>query len=163
MGITGDHPMTSTERDLPGVIAPPPLLYAAPLALALWAHHIHPLPFLPPRLAPLLGAVLVGFGFIGFAGVAAFRRVGTSPSPWRPTTALVTSGPYRMTRNPMYLGLTLMYLGVCCWINTAWPLIPLPVILLAMQLGVIKREEAYLERKFGGEFRQYCSRVRRWL
>lgn len=155
--------MTSSHRDHAAIVAPPPLLYAVPLGLGLWAQHIHPLPFLPRGLALPLGITLVGLGLIGLAALAAFRRARTSPNPWRPVTALVTRGPYRITRNPMYLGFTLMYLGVSCWINTAWPLFPLPVVLFVMQYGVIRREEVYLEKKFGDEFVQYCARVRRWI
>lgn len=76
---------------------------------------------------------------------------------------MVTNGPYRFTRNPMYLGFTLLYLGAAFWVNTAWPVILLPLVLAVMHYGVIVREEAYLERVFAEEYRTYRQRVRRWL
>lgn len=155
--------MTNSNRDTPGLMIPPPVLYAGPLALALWAQHLHPEPFLPQRVAPLLGVVLLILGSIGFGGVWAFRQAGTSPNPYRPSTTLVTTGPYRVSRNPMYLGFTLLYLGVTCWVNSLWPLLALPFIIVVMHWGVIAREEAYLERRFGEDYRQYRERVRRWF
>jgi protein-S-isoprenylcysteine O-methyltransferase Ste14 len=95
--------------------------------------------------------------------VLAFRRAGTHPQPWRPATALVVTGPYRFSRNPMYVGATLFYIGISFWVNSLWPLLLLPVVLVIMSRGVIAREEAYLERLFGDEYRSYRSRVRRWL
>ncbi len=81
----------------------------------------------------------------------------------KPTNALVSSGPFRFSRNPMYVGLTLLYLSISLILNTAWPLVFLPGALLLMQFGVIKREETYLEGLFGQDYRQYRARVRRWL
>ncbi len=155
--------MDTNTRDIPGVVAPPPLLYALPLAVGLYAQHVRPQALLPAEIGRPVGMALVVLGLIGMAGVVAFRRARTSPNPWRPTTALVLTGPYRWTRNPMYVGMTLLYLGATAWVNTVWPLIPLPVILLVMQRGVIAREEAYLETRFGNEYRKYKEHVRRWL
>jgi protein-S-isoprenylcysteine O-methyltransferase Ste14 len=131
--------------------------------LGLWYQHLHPRGFLPASLAPVLGGLFVVLGFVGFAGVWAFRRAGTSPNPWRPASALVTSGPYGFSRNPMYLGFTFLYIGVTCWSNSLWPLLPLPFILLYMDRDIIAKEEAYLERRFGDSYREYRGRVRRWL
>src|ERR1041384_6442375 len=148
--------MNNGRGETPGVVAPPPLLYAVPLAAGLVAQHYRAQSVLPPPVGRVVGVGLVVLGFIAFAPVAAFRRAGTSPNPWKPVTALVVSGPYRWTRNPMYLGLTLWYLGITAWVNTLRPL-------LALHFGVIRREEAYLERQFGGEYRRYKATVRRWL
>lgn len=155
--------MPDNRRDIPGLPFPPPLLYALPLALGLWLQHRFPRPFLPHQLAMPIGILFLALGMIGFVAILAFRRAGTSPNPWRPTTAMVTGGPYRVSRNPMYLGFTLMYLGGTCWANSLWPLVPLPIILFLMQRMVIMREEAYLETRFGEEYRQYRNRVRRWI
>lgn len=155
--------MPDTKRDIPGLPFPPPVLYAVPLALGLLLQRRLPAPFLPRPLAMPLGALFLALGMIGFAAIVAFRRAGTSPNPWRPTTAMVTGGPYRFTRNPMYLGFTLLYLGTTCWVNTLWPLLVLPVILILMQRLVIEREERYLETRFGEEYLKYRSRVRRWI
>jgi protein-S-isoprenylcysteine O-methyltransferase Ste14 len=102
-------------------------------------------------------------GLIVLPALLAFRRARTSPKPWKPTTALVTTGPYRFTRNPMYLGFTLLYLSTTVWVNTMWPVLFLPLVLLLMHYGVIIREEAYLERVFGEAYQTYRRRVRRWL
>lgn len=155
--------MPADSPDISGVVAPPPLLYAVPLLLALVVQYFRPQPLLPAGVGPLVGAILLVLGLVGMTSIMAFRRAHTSPNPWRPTTALVRSGPYRWTRNPMYVGMTLLYLGVTAGVNTVWPLIPLPVILLVMQRGVIAREEVYLERRFGEAYRKYKGEVRRWI
>ena len=80
-----------------------------------------------------------------------------------PTTAIVVHGPYRFTRNPMYVSLVGLYAGVTLFVNSAWPLILLPAVVLLVQRQVIAREEAYLEAKFGEEYRAYKARVRRWI
>lgn len=101
--------------------------------------------------------VLVGWSF------KRFWAVGTSVVPVRPTTAIVVQGPYRFTRNPMYLGLLLLYLGVAGWFGFAGPLVLAPVLVWVISAYVIAREERYLERKFGGEYLRYKTQVRRWL
>jgi len=125
--------------------------------------HWYPRTFLPSQAATPLGIALAVLGLVGIAGVAAFQRAGTSPNPWQPTSRLVSSGIYRLSRNPMYIGFTLWYLGSTCWLNSLWPLLLLPVVLLFVHYGVVLREERYLERKFGEEYREYEGRVRRWL
>jgi protein-S-isoprenylcysteine O-methyltransferase Ste14 len=156
--------MTSPERPpIAGVVAPPPLIFGAPLVTGLLLDRWHPLPFLPPTIATWIGIPLFLGLFVGFPAVIAFRRAATSPNPWRPSTALVTDGIYGVTRNPMYLGMLLLYLGGSCWGNSLWPLCFLPLVLGVMHVGVIVREEAYLESQFGEEYRSYRKRVRRWL
>jgi protein-S-isoprenylcysteine O-methyltransferase Ste14 len=83
--------------------------------------------------------------------------------PNRPASALATGGPYHFTRNPMYVGMALLYIGLALVLNTAWPLVFLPLVLLIIDAAVIRREERYLISAFGEEYRAYCSRVRRWL
>ena len=146
-----------------GVIAPPPLLYAVPLAIGLLLQHWYPLRVMDAGGGRILGLVLVLAGLVGAPAIRAFRRADTSPKPWVPSTALVTSGPYRYTRNPMYLGFTLMYLGITFGANSAWPLVFLPVVLIVMHYGVIVREEKYMSQLFGEEYASYRARVRRWV
>jgi protein-S-isoprenylcysteine O-methyltransferase Ste14 len=146
-----------------GVLVPPPLLYAVPLAVGLLIQHWSHLPIVPGWAAAPLGVACVFLGVVGLPAVLAFHRARTSPNPFRPSSALVTTGPYRFSRNPMYVGLTLLYAGVAIWVNTVWPLLFLPVILIVLHYGVVVREEAYLERTFGDEYRHYARRVRRWL
>lgn len=150
-------------RDTAGVIAPPPLIYLLPLVAGLLLDRWAPIGGVPSGPARLVGTLcLAGFAIAVFALVA-FRRAGTRPEPWKPTTALVTAGPYRFTRNPMYLGFTLLYLGLALWFGGYWTLLLLPLVLLLMVRGVIQREEAYLSRLFGAEYDAYRQRVRRWM
>jgi len=158
--------MTTPSSDTSGVRVLPPLIYAG-LFLAGYAVHR----FLPLRLwgDPPAALRLVGWGLIlagvllAASAVMLFRRAGTTPNPTRPTTALVLHGPYRFTRNPMYVGLGLCYLGTALLVNSIWPLILLPGLIALVQRWVIAPEEAYLERKFGAEYRSYRTQVRRWL
>ena len=146
-----------------GVVAPPPLIYAVPLVAGLLLQQWHAFPIVSSGPTTVLGILLVLSGLVGAPAITAFRRASTSPKPWVPSTALVTTGPYRFTRNPMYLGFTLMYLGVAVWANTLWPFLFLPLVLGAMHYGVIIREEAYMASTFGAAYEEYRNRVRRWL
>jgi protein-S-isoprenylcysteine O-methyltransferase Ste14 len=92
-----------------------------------------------------------------------FRRAGTSMVPLNPSTALVVSGPYRFTRNPMYLGMAFLYVGLAFALGVIWALFLLPLVIAAVDQLVIAREEAYLVRKFGQPYCDYMARVRRWL
>lgn len=158
-----NDPAPGVSGQTAAVIAPPPLVYAIPLVCGLVLQHWYPRAIVAHRVAVPLGIACVLLGLVGLPAVRAFRRAKTSPRPWRPSTALVTTGPYRFTRNPMYVGMTLLYAGVAIWANTVWPLLFLPLVLVVMQVGVIAREEAYLERVFGDAYREYRRRVRRWL
>ena len=91
------------------------------------------------------------------------RRAGTNVNPRDPTTAIVVEGPFRFSRNPLYLSLILAYLGITLLVNALWPLLLLPPLLVVLHWGVIAREERYLEAKFGESYRVYKARVRRWL
>ncbi len=151
-------------REVAGVLAPPPLLVGVPMLAALLLEWWRPWPLPLAGWAVPVGVtlVVVGFGCV-LPSIAAFRRARTHPEPWKPTKALVTSGLYRITRNPMYVGMMLVYLGITLAERTAWPLLPLPVVVLAFEFGVIRREERYLARRFGSEYEAYRQRVRRWL
>lgn len=158
---------SETSRDTPGVIAPPPVIYLAGLALGLIAHRLWPLRFMPDPLRPLRwalgsGLTLGGLALIGWA-VRTMYRAGTHPEPNKPVTALVTEGPFRLSRNPIYLGFTLTYLGLTLVFDLLWCLLLLPAVLAVMVRGVIEREEAYLMRRFGERYRAYRRSVRRWL
>lgn len=92
-----------------------------------------------------------------------FRGVGTAIRPWNPSTALVLTGPYRWTRNPMYVAMTLIYAAISLLVDSLWPILFLPALLQTMNWGVIQREERYLEGLFGEEYRAYREQVRRWI
>jgi len=112
----------------------------------------------------MLGWALIGAGvLLALSAVSRFFRARTHLIPNRPATALVVAGPYRFTRNPMYVSLTAVYLGGCVLMQSVWALALLPVVLVVIYRKVIAPEEAYLERRFGGEYVQYKMRVRRWL
>jgi protein-S-isoprenylcysteine O-methyltransferase Ste14 len=147
-----------------GVIAPPPLLYAVPLGLGLLLERVSPAPLLPRTVARLLGGSLIAVATAVEAGfILSMRRAATPINPRKPVARLVTDGPFRFSRNPSYLALAAYYIGIASLVNTRWPLLFLPAVLLAVQRGVIEREEQYLERRFGDEYRRYGARVRRWL
>jgi protein-S-isoprenylcysteine O-methyltransferase Ste14 len=156
--------MQEETHATPGVIAFPPLIYAGPLALGLLLNAVAPINFLPPSLTWWLGLPLIGSGLVvGAAAIGTLRRAGTNVNPNAPATALVTDGPFRFSRNPIYLAFTLLYGGITVVANDLWAVLPLPIILAVMQRGVIEREERYLDRTFGTPYRQYQARVRRWL
>jgi protein-S-isoprenylcysteine O-methyltransferase Ste14 len=158
------HPVHETTQDAPGVIAFPPFIYGIPWLVGLGVHALIPARVLAPGPARAAGIVLTAVG-IALAGWGrwAMRRVGTDPNPTKPSTALALGGPFRFTRNPLYLSLTLFYIGLTLLVNALWPLVLLPAVLIVVQRGVIEREERYLLRKFGAEYVAYRTRVRRWL
>jgi len=106
---------------------------------------------------------MVGSGILATWGVVTMRRAGTNVRPDQPALVIVVDGPFRFSRNPLYLALTGFYLGVSMLINTVWPPFLLPVLLAFLHWGVIRREEHYLEAKFGSTYLNYKARVRRWL
>ena len=149
------------------MVARPPLLYTSTLALGLVAQAVRPLPLMPrgSRLMRRLGGAALLASGLAVAGWAArtMGRAGTSVDVDTPTTALVTEGPYRYSRNPIYLALSALYLGVALLANARWPVLLFPALLAVMWRGVIEREERYLARRFGEEYLAYRGRVRRWL
>jgi len=154
----------SAERDAPGVVAPPPLIYAGGLAVGLGLDAALPSASLPRLLRTSLGWVLVVAGVVLLASfLAAFRRARTPVDPREATTTVVTSGPYRLSRNPAYLGMTLIYAGIAVLSQALWAFLALIVTLVVVDRGVIAREERYLGRKFGAEYLRYKARTRRWL
>lgn len=126
-----------------------------------WLRPIAVLPVVPARLLGL--AVLLLSGALVRSAEAVMRRAGTNIRPDRPALALVTDGPFRVSRNPLYLATTGLYVAIALLIDTLWPLLLLPGVLLVLDWGVIRREERYLEAKFGDAYRVYRARVRRWI
>lgn len=152
------------DADNSGVVAPPPLIFAGTLAFGLLVNRLRPAAFLPRRLGRAVGlTMLVGGLSIGLSGFRELRWAGTNVDSREPSTAIVTDGPYRFTRNPLYLSMALTYAGVASLANALPAVLLLPAVLAVMQKGVIEREERYLERKFGDEYIRYKERVRRWI
>lgn len=152
------------DTDNAGVIAPPPLIFLSGLLIGGVISWFYPFWFLPGFWGYVLGGPLViaGFGVI-FAAKAKMAKAETNIEPWKPTTAILSDGIYGLSRNPVYVALIFIYLGVVCLFNLLWILPPLILVLLVMHFGVILREERYLERKFGQDYSDYKKRVRRWV
>ena len=168
--------MTSPDR--PGVIAPPPLIF---LAFLLAGGGLTELAALPAVADAGFGWLAAGFGLdmpvrrglalaliIGgliLDGAAAghFRRLGTPPEPWKPTTVLATNGLYGLSRNPIYVGFAITYVGLALAIDSWLVLALLVPCLIVVDRFVIRREERYLSLKFGADYDDYRARVRRWL
>lgn len=156
------------------VVAPPPLIYFAGLVIGVVLDMLLPISALDrsdfasaaqetgPRVALGL-AVFVAGAALNFSAVRQFREAETTVLPWGKPSRLVTSGPYRTSRNPMYVGLTLGYVGLAIVVGSVWAVLLLPIALVVMVMGVIRREEAYLARRFGLQYEEYRARVRRWL
>ena len=157
--------MRVTQKDTAGIRVPPPLFYVGGFLVGLALELAFPVDG-PAAWIRIAGAVAGVVGFVAFDSPAmmSFRRAGTSVIPFVPTTALVTTGwPYAHTRNPMYVGMGFLYAGFAFGFGVIWAVAILPIVLLAIDRLVIAREEPYLERKFGDPYREYKTRVRRWL
>jgi protein-S-isoprenylcysteine O-methyltransferase Ste14 len=156
--------LTRGNPDNAGVIAPPPLIFGIPLAIALYEDRSKPFAIFSTQYGRMGGAALIAVGIVlTLAAMIQFSRAHTAIVPYKPTTALVDRWPYSMSRNPIYVALTIVYIGVALFFNTLWPFLLLPLVLIVVQRGVIDREERYLEGKFGSDYIDYKSRVRRWL
>jgi protein-S-isoprenylcysteine O-methyltransferase Ste14 len=151
------------EERVPGVVAPPPLIYLGPLLAGLALDRFLPLPRLPAALRGVGLPLLVGGIGLGAWFFASMRAADTPVDPYQAPTALVEKGPFRFTRNPAYLGFALVYAGISLLAGGRWPLVFLPGVLGVIDQGVIRREEEYLEQRFRGPYSDYRNRVRRWL
>ena len=148
------------------VLAPPPLVYLFFLAAGLALHYLWvKLPFFPQGwIGHAAGWPIFALGFLLLLGaVRTFSRSDENIRIEKPTNSLVTAGPFRLSRNPIYIALTLAYIGLSLVFNSYWPLPFLPLVLVIMHYGVIHREEIYLEELFGQDYRDYKASVRRWL
>ena len=151
--------------DTARVIIRPPLAWALAVIAGLALHWLVPLRFLPAGLpAGWLGAIVfvLALALLAWA-IVTISRAGSNVPTNRPTTAIVESGPYRFTRNPIYLGMVLGLIGLAIAFDDLWLLVVLVPFALVIRYGVVAREEAYLERKFGDLYRGYRLRVGRWL
>jgi protein-S-isoprenylcysteine O-methyltransferase Ste14 len=156
----------SGAPDVAGVIALPPLIFLGFLVAATVLEAIVPLPFLAAHAFAryLASAALAAGGFVMIGmGTRRFVAAGTNIPPNLPTTALVVDGIYGRTRNPLYLGTTLVYLGLSVAAGSLWAIVLVVPLLWVINVGVVAREERYLERKFGDAYRAYKARVRQWV
>jgi protein-S-isoprenylcysteine O-methyltransferase Ste14 len=155
---------TPPVSDNAAVIAPPPLIILVTLGIGFGLSAVMGTGSMPSAVAVPVGVALtlVGGALLG-SFVRAFARAQTPLDPYTPSQALVTDGPYRLTRNPGYLGMVLTYAGIAILTNAPWALVPLPVAAAVIDRGVIAREERYLTRRFGHPYEDYKRRVRRWI
>ena len=153
------------EDRSPGVVVFPPVLFASTLAVGALLQWVLPLRFWDARWPRwVVGAALLGGGLsVALWGEKTMQRAGTEVRPDRPSTALVDGGPFRFSRNPLYVAVTTMFLGVAFLANAAWFLLLLVPMVAVLHFGVVRREERYLEGKFGEPYRAYRSRVRRYF
>jgi len=157
---------TVQRKDVAGVVAPPPLLVLGVILLCELLRWLLPLP-IPGGNAPRRITLAIGTGSAALALVASalyvLRRVRTPVEPWKPTRSIVASGPYRVSRNPIYLAFLGAQLSYSWGRDNAWAVLLLPLTIAVLEWGVIRREERYLSRKFGAEYEGYRRGVRRWM
>ncbi len=158
--------MQSAERDGAAVRFPPPLVYLLAVLAGVLLHLIgYPLRFDPGlglRIGLAVSAALAGVGLVG-AAFGLFRRSGQDPKPWKSTPEIISTGVYRWTRNPMYVGVALLQAAIGLGAANGWILLLVPVSLAIVYFIAVRHEEAYLARKFGAVYMEYTKTVRRWL
>ncbi len=151
--------------DHANVVILPPVALALCVGAAFLADRLWPAPFLPsasPRWP--IGGALIALGLMTeLWALILFRRARTSILPIRPTSAIIEAGPYRYSRNPIYVGMFVIVVGAAMALDSLWQFAALAVLYLVIRWGVVAREEAYLTRKFGAAYRDYARRVRRWI
>ena len=154
-------------RDNAGVIAPPPLIALAAVVLGLALDWLAPA-YLLAMLLSLTERIVIGIilfaagGALAFPAIRAFRSAGTHVEPWKPALALATTGIYGYMRNPMYVGLGFLVASIGIALASDWTLVMLVAAVLVLHFGVVRREERYLEVKFGEAYRQYIAKVPRY-
>jgi protein-S-isoprenylcysteine O-methyltransferase Ste14 len=157
---------TGTDTGTAGVIARPPALFLAAVLLGLASDRLLPSPFTLPEGAArwIVGGSLIVLGLaLGTAGIRNFSRADTPVPTNEPSRRVVTTGIHGWTRNPIYLGMFVLYGGIAVAARSPWMLILALALAITMRYGVVAREEAYLERRFGDAYRHYKAHVRRWL
>jgi protein-S-isoprenylcysteine O-methyltransferase Ste14 len=153
------------DNDSAKVSFPPPLIFVGTLLLGLALDRLMPWSLEFTWIGRYVGGgLLIAAGLlIGLSAMGLFRKVGTDVKPWKTTSAIVADGVYRFTRNPMYLGMAMLYSGFAFALSSLGAFFILPILILIIRTQVIAREERYLESKFGDEYRTYKARVRRWI
>jgi protein-S-isoprenylcysteine O-methyltransferase Ste14 len=158
--------MSDQPADNPGVITWPPLIAIGALLIGVAADWLAPLRFVSRAGLPLRGVVaalvFVLGGWIALRAKGVFDAAGTNVEPWKPATALATSGVYARSRNPMYVGTWVMAVGLALGFASDWGMLLLIPALAVLHYGVVLREERYLTAKFGEPYRDYLARVPRY-
>ncbi len=156
---------TGNNTSKPDIRFPPPFMFLGFIMLGVLCDWLFGLPDMAtsPFIKWLGGAMIAGAIALIIISLGLFRASGENPEPWTPSTTIVARGPYRHTRNPMYLAMAAAQIGAALWFASPGMLLFVPVALIAIDRFVIRQEESYLERRFGKPYLDYCKRVRRWL
>jgi len=148
----------------PGIRIPPPVIYVAALAIGFVLNYLWPMSPFSGSSRYVIGSLLIAVNVLIMPPVLRrFRRAGTPFDPRKAASVLITDGPYQFSRNPSYVSLTLLYLGIGILLNNGWILILVAPVFLVMDLWVVRKEERHLETKFGEDYLRYKATVRRWL
>ncbi len=143
---------------------PPPVIYVAALAIGFVLNYLWPMSPFSGSSRYVIGSLLIAVNVLIMPPVLRrFRRAGTAFDVRKAASVLITDGPYRFSRNPSYVSLTLLYLGIGSLLNNGWILLLVVPVLLVMDLWVVRKEERHLETKFGEDYLRYKAAVRRWL
>lgn len=153
-----------TPRGADVIFIPPPVYYGAGLGLGMLLNNLVPFPMGGRPATAVAGAAVAAAGLVlNFTGVAGVIKHRTTIVPHHPVATLINNGAYRLSRNPMYTGLGIAYLGAALLLGSWWPMALWPLVMLAVDRLVIRPEERYLSQRFGQAYIDYCARVRRWL
>ncbi len=157
--------MSQDTNDRSNVIIHPPIAWVLAFAAGFGIDRLYPLQFVPASVpGRWVGAVIFASGLaLAIWAIVKILSAGSRVETYKPTTAIISDGPYRLTRNPIYIGMFLGQIGLAIGFDSLWILLMLLPLYLVIRYGVVAREEAYLERKFGNAYLSYKSRVRRWL
>lgn len=158
--------MESDTKDRPSLILPPPLIFFAFLGIGFLLDYLVPLklfrlPWWPRFISS--GILVVVSGYLALGSIIVLLRNKTPFDPSKPTVKIVRQGPFRISRNPMYLSLVLLLAGVAVFSGSLWMCLAVPALLIVLDIGAVRPEEEYLERKFGSHYLEYSAQVRRWL
>ncbi len=157
-----------SDRDAPDILIFPPLASVTAPITAVALEWICPLGLVPPAFSSswivVLGILALGLaGTLAISGERAFRAANTNVDPRQPALTLVETGPYRFTRNPMYLGMVVLQIGLGLTFSLDWTILTAPILWAVLNWGVVTREETYLAGKFGAPYAEYLTRTRRWI
>lgn len=156
--------MTEANEDNAGVVVIPPVMFLGALVLGFLIDWLWPVALLPGNGQYIAGGIMIAAALVfGIWGRILFSRFGTNVEPFKPTTLIITSGPFAYSRNPLYLSLFVLYAGIGILADNVWLFVLALPVFFIVRYGVIAREERYLERKFGETYLSYKRRVRRWL